>query len=77
MGKFDLVVVHTLPTESEANVAMSALAAAEIDAIIQADTAGGMRPHIAWASGGFKVLVRQEDAEDAREILASPATDAG
>ena len=45
--------------------------AAEIDAMIQADTAGGMRPHIAWASGGFKVLVREEDALEAREILAS------
>ena len=76
MGKNDLVVVHTFPTESEANIAMSALQAAEIDAIIQADTAGGMRPHIAWASGGFKLLVRQEDADDAREILESPAADA-
>lgn len=52
-------------------MALSALEAAEIDAIIQADTAGGMRPHIAWASGGFKVLVREEDALEAKEILDS------
>lgn len=52
-------------------MAISALEAAEIDAIIQADTAGGMRPHIAWASGGFKVLVREEDALEAKEILES------
>jgi hypothetical protein len=39
--------------------------------MIQADTAGGMRPHIAWASGGFKVLVREEDALEAKEILES------
>ena len=67
----DLVVVHTFSNQFEADMALSALQAAEIDAMIQADTAGGMRPHIAWASGGFKVLVREEDAFEAREILAS------
>ena len=67
----DLVVVHTFSNQFEADMALSALQAAEIDAMIQADTAGGMRPHIAWASGGFKVLVREEDALEAREILAS------
>lgn len=40
-----------------------------IDAIIQADTAGGMRPHLAWSGLGFKVLVREEDAATAREVL--------
>ena len=72
MRNDDIIVVHTFATESEANIALSALEAAEIDAMIQADTAGGMRPHIAWSSGGFKVLVREEDAEVAREILESP-----
>jgi len=67
----DLVVVHTFSNQFEADMALSALQAAEIDGMIQADTAGGMRPHIAWASGGFKVLVREEDALEAREILAS------
>jgi len=65
----DLVVVHNFSNQFEADMAISALEAAEIDAIIQADTAGGMRPHIAWASGGFKVLVREEDALEAKEIL--------
>jgi hypothetical protein len=41
--------------------------------MIQADSAGGMRPHLAWASGGFKVLVRDEDAEAAREVLEPPS----
>jgi len=67
----DLVVVQTFSNQFEADMAISALEAAEIDAIIQADTAGGMRPHIAWASGGFKVLVREEDALEAKEILES------
>jgi hypothetical protein len=54
-------------------MAKSALEAAGISAMIQADAAGGMRPHIAWASGGFKVLVREEDAEAAREVLEPSA----
>ena len=69
MQNDDLIVVRTFATEAEADVAASALEAAEIGAMIQADTAGGMRPHIAWATGGFKVLVREEDADEAREIL--------
>lgn len=76
MREDDLVVVHTFSNQFEADIAMSALEAAEIDAMVQADTAGGMRPHIAWASGGFRVLVREEDADAAREVLEQPSTDA-
>jgi hypothetical protein len=54
-------------------MAKGALEAAGIPAMIQADAAGGMRPHIAWASGGFKVLVREEDAEAARDVLEPSA----
>ena len=68
----DIVVVRTFAAEAEANIAASALESAEIDAMIQADTAGGMRPHIAWASGGFKLLVREEDADEARKVLTPP-----
>ena len=71
----NLVIVHAFGSEPEAELAKNALEAAGIDAIIQADTAGGMRPHIAWSSGGFKVLVREEDVTAAREILESPAQD--
>ncbi len=65
----DLVVVHTFGSQPEADLANSALEAAGIDAMIQADSAGGMRPHMAWGSGGFKILVRNEDAAVARAIL--------
>jgi len=40
--------------------------------MIQADRAGGMRDHLAWSGFGFKVLVREEDAATAREILHPP-----
>jgi hypothetical protein len=41
--------------------------------MIQADTAGGMREHLAWSGAGFKILVREEDAIVVREVLTPPA----
>jgi len=74
MRQTDLVVVHSFGSQPEADLAKGALEAAGIDAIIQADSVGGMRPHIAWGGNGFKVLVRLEDEADAREVL-EPAED--
>jgi hypothetical protein len=65
-----LVIVQTFNTRPEADIAKSALAAANVEAMIQADTAGGMREHLAWSGGGYKVLVREEDAASARDVLA-------
>ena len=76
MHDADLVVVHAFASGPEADMAKSALEAAAIDAMIQADSAGGMRPHLASASGGFKILVRDEDAVAAREVL-EPLAQAG
>jgi Putative prokaryotic signal transducing protein len=70
MGDINLLVVQTFGSQQEADMAKGALESAGIDAIIQADSVGGMRPHIAWASGGIKLLVREEDEATAREILA-------
>ena len=65
----NLVTVHECGSEIEANLAKGALQAAGIDAMIQADTAGRQRDHVAWSGAGFKLLVREEDAADAREVL--------
>lgn len=54
-------------------MAKGALESAGIDAIIQADSAGGMRPHMAWASGGFKLLVRSQDEAEGRAALGLDA----
>jgi hypothetical protein len=69
----NLVVVGAFGTEGEAEIAKSALASAGIDAMIRADSVGKMRPHVAWATGGFKLLVREEDEADALEILKPAA----
>ena len=65
----DLIVVHTFASQPEAEIAKSALQSAGIDAMIKADSAGGMRPHLAWSVGGFQVLVREEDVGEAKEVL--------
>jgi hypothetical protein len=72
MRHSDLVVVHAFGTQAEADLAKSMLESAGIDAMIQADRAGGMRDHLAWSGFGFKVLVREEDATTARDMLKPP-----
>ncbi len=72
MSQSDLVVVQSYGTEGEAEVAKGLLESSGIDAMIQADTAGRMREHLAWSGLGHRVLVREEDAAAARSLLALP-----
>ena len=67
-----LVVVQSFGTQFEAELAKGVLEEAGIQAIIQGDTAGRMREHLAWSGAGFKILVREDDAASARDVLASP-----
>jgi len=64
-----LIVVDSFSGQIDAEMAKSALESAGIESMIQSDSAGGMRPHLAWAGGGFKLLVRTEDEEAARQVL--------
>ena len=73
MREVKLVVVQAFGDQMAADMAKSALEAAGIDALIQADSVGRTRPHVAFASGGYKVLVREEDVELARDVLEPPA----
>jgi putative signal transducing protein len=66
----NLVVVQSYGSRPEADLAKGALEGAGIPAMVQADTAGGMREHLAWSGAGFKILVREEDATAAHDILA-------
>jgi hypothetical protein len=67
-----LVVVQSYASRPEADLAKGALEDAGIQVMIQADTAGGMREHLAWSGAGFRILVREDDATAAREVLAPP-----
>jgi hypothetical protein len=72
MSQNNLVVVQSYGTESEAEMAKGLLETSGIDAMIQADTAGRMREHLAWSGLGHRVFVREEDAAAARGILCLP-----
>ena len=64
-----LVAVGSYPNKIEAEIAQGALEAADIDAMVSADDAGGLQPGL-WLGEGVRVLVRAEDAERAKEILS-------
>jgi len=68
-----LIVVESCGSRPEAELVRGALEEAGIPAMIQGDTAGGMREHLAWSGAGFKVLVREDDATVARDFLAALA----
>jgi hypothetical protein len=68
-----LVPVHSYGTRAEADLAKGVLEDAGIQAMVQAHTAGGMREHLAWSGAGFQILVREEEAAPARDVLTPPA----
>jgi hypothetical protein len=68
MADSDLVVVHTFNSRPEAEMAKSALDAAEIESMVMADDAGGTQPGF-WEGRGVAVLVNRENEQAAREIL--------
>jgi hypothetical protein len=72
-----LRVIRTFVNNFDAEIARSALEAAGIDAMIRADDCGGTRPHL-WM-GGVELLVREEDAAEAEEVLGTEpvSTEAG
>ena len=65
----DLVCIKTCNNRIEAEMDKSFLESEGIQAMISADDAGGLRPDLLWATGGVRLLVKQEDAERASAIL--------
>jgi hypothetical protein len=65
----NLVVVGSYFNSPEAELARGALENAGIRAIVKSDSVGHMREHVAWAGAGYQILVREEDAAAARDVL--------
>jgi Putative prokaryotic signal transducing protein len=70
MKGHDLVVLRTFENVIDAELAKSALEAADVASFIQADDAGGMRPHLGMNL--IQLVVRSDDAEKALGILGGP-----
>jgi hypothetical protein len=66
----ELVVVQTFLRRSQAEVARTALEAGGVPAMLATDDFGGVGPGVD-IDEGVRVLVRAEDEEVAREILAT------
>jgi hypothetical protein len=66
-----LVTVRTFLNRIEAELALTALQAAGIEAVLSRDDCGGVRPSL-WLSG-IDLLVRHEDVARARDVLDLPA----
>jgi putative signal transducing protein len=67
MDHRDLVVVRTYLNRFDAEIARTALEAAQIESMIDADGSSGTQPGL-WL-GGVRLLVRADDAEQAAKIL--------
>lgn len=68
MQNEDLVVIETFPSVIAAEMAKSALDAAEIDSFLQSDDSGHLDPALSLTNG-VKLLVRADDAAAAAEVL--------
>jgi hypothetical protein len=69
MDETHVEVVGSFLTRVDADLACGALQAAGIAAMVSADDAAGLRPHL-WM-GGVRVLVPVSELERAREVLAA------
>ncbi len=65
----NLVCVKTFADRLQADMARSLLEANDIKASVSADDMGGMRPDLAFTSGGVKLFVLDENADKALELL--------
>ena len=67
-----LVPIATFENLSEAEVAKSLLIAEGIQVAIRDQPLASLLPPIALANGGLTLLVGEEEAEKAREVLSKP-----
>lgn len=71
MPESKLVIIETFFNRLDAELAGSVLAAAGIDAVVSADDAGGAYAGV--TTFAVRLLVREEDAERAKTLLAETA----
>ncbi|HNS81704.1 MAG TPA: DUF2007 domain-containing protein [Kiritimatiellia bacterium] len=70
-----LAVLRTYISEDAASMDRLFLEASDIETLIEADDCGGMTPYFQQALG-VRLLVREEDLDRAKELLASAETSA-
>ena len=71
MSKNSIIPIKSYSSRMDADLAKAVLEANGIEAIVSADDAGGMEPWLASAQH-IQILVREEDASVARDLLEEP-----
>ena len=69
-----MFIIKTFSNETEAQFTLNHLLALEVNALIEKDNCGGMRPHMD-ISMGVDLLVANEDRDKALAVLEAPVTD--
>ena len=65
----DLICIKNYNNRTEAELVKSLLESNGIEAIVSADDCGGMRPHLLLGTNGTRLLVKEEDAQKALDVL--------
>ena len=65
----DIICIKNYNNRVEAELAKSFLEDSDIEAVVSADDCGGMRPHLLLGTNGTRLLVKEEDAQKALEVL--------
>ncbi len=65
----NVIPIKSYPNRTEADLAKSFLESKGIEAIVSADDLGGMNPWLLKATGGARLLVKEEDRETALDLL--------
>ena len=69
----NFIVIETYSDEIEARLAQATLAAANIESFVKTEDVGGMLESLQFVRG-VKLLVNEKDAEEAKEVLSTPAS---
>jgi hypothetical protein len=71
----ELVVVATFPNESSSLIARAILEANDIASMVASDGSSSMEPQLQFTQG-VRLLVHEDDAQEARELLAAEGSEA-
>ena len=65
-----IIAIRSFATRFEAEMAQSMLSSHGIKSIVEGDDCGGVRPDIAFTSGGFELKVSVMDVDRANQLLS-------